>query len=700
MILGRRNNRARPKEIVQETELASGRFQRVVCPGRRWSKHASDASDGGRFDRARYPCNHVSSNDGAEDQAELLAIAAFTTPGIHKDTHVGGLSCLGPFYRSWAPFVRQRIPTENSAIGKDGEGYGKGRIRSSAARREPCCTREGPEEDVVRETAATAPKRRARTTDDEFDEAPVLLDDNESAEDQPNDDPEDPLNWPQWKKELNFVALLMTVGLIGGMKTAYMSVNSVLAVRFNVSYTAVASLTAVPLVLSAFTGLFSLAGSKMWGKRPVYLVSVVLIFIGAIWNMRAGNSFGQCMGARVFQGLGWGAFDTLVLGSIQDTYFEHERSARITMYHVLSISTTWGAPLFGGLASFNAGRFTIQFDIINAFQIIAIPLILFGAPETAYDRWSSGSVAQTPASGVSWMSRPPKPLGKPSVEEVKAYLRTMKPLSFTGMTDVRTLLQAPRAFVAPTTLLLFVITFIPYCALWSLTESLSLLFFPMPWMLRENSIGSLMAAPFIFSILTATGLAVYQKRHVGYSPYHTFCTLAGGTALAATGILAFGLKTNAVMSEVADEDPASVFKLDGVGAHLSFPLLSFLLGFLAAGATVVDTAIRPIIWRSTQFTSSNMNVCLRNVADMNAGVTCWRNLFAGIFVMTIPNAIVMWAGLKSTVIGLGVAQILVAIAVCCAWWLYDEQVRRMDGHVMGLVDLSMLKRTGSFFDTD
>lgn len=113
----------------------------------------------------------------------------------------------------------------------------------------------------------------------------------------------------------------MTVGLIGGMKTAYMSVNSVLAVRFNVSYTAVASLTAVPLVLSAFTGLFSLAVSKIWGKRPVYLVSVVLIFIGAIWNMRAGNSFGQCMGARVFQGLGWGAFDTLVLGSIQDTYF-------------------------------------------------------------------------------------------------------------------------------------------------------------------------------------------------------------------------------------------------------------------------------------------------------------------------------------------------------------------------------------------
>ncbi|GJC78221.1 putative MFS-type transporter [Colletotrichum liriopes] len=531
---------------------------------------------------------------------------------------------------------------------------------------------------------------------------------------QPTDDPDDPLNWPQWKKELNFVALMMTVGLVGGMKTAYMSVNSVLTVRFNVSYTAVASLTAVPLVVSAFTGLFGLMAAKVWGKRPVYLVSMVLIFIGAMWNMRAGDSFGECMGARVFQGLGWGAFDTLILGSIQDTYFvrlrdasgldpiadviqEHERNVRITAYNLLTIATTWGAPLLGGLAARNAGRFTVQFEIINAFQLIAIPLLVFGAPETAYERWFINSFAQTPASSVSWMSKPPKPLGKPSVEEVKAYLRTMKPLSFSGTLDLRTLLQGPRAFVAPTTLLLVLVTFMPYCTLWGLAESLSLLFFPMPWMLNESGIGSLMAAPLIFAILAVSGFTCYRKRHTDYTPYDTVCILGGGTALAAAGILAFGLKTHGVMSEGSD---AGAFKTGGVGAHLSFPLLSFLLGLLAAGVAVLDGAIRPIIWRSTQFTSSNMNVCLRNVADMDAGVACWRSLFAGVFVMAVPNAIVVWAGLKSTVLGLGVSQILVGAVMCGAWWVYDDYVKGLDGRVMGLVDLSMLKRTGSFFDTD
>ncbi|OHE96898.1 major facilitator superfamily transporter, partial [Colletotrichum orchidophilum] len=664
-----------------ETSPASGRFQRVVRPGRRWSEHASA---GGHSDNARYPCNRVSSNDAPGDQTELLAIAAGIMPGMSGACHA-----QGPDMEKGELDLAQ---PEGSHTASE-----KAMRRMSFERPPPPPPKDDPPRPITSSTkrlsfSTTVTQRKIKYGTGKHSKTELSP--------QPNDDPDDPLNWPQWKKELNFIALLMTVGLVGGMKTAYMSVNSVLAVRFSVSYTAVASLTAVPLVISAFTGLFGLAVSKIWGKRPVYLASMVSIFIGAIWNMRAGDSFGECMGARVFQGFGWGAFDTLVLGSIQDTYFEHERSGRITTYNLLSVTTTWGAPLFGGLASFNAGRFTVQFDIINAFQIIAIPLLLFGAPETAYERWSSGSVAQTPASGVSWMPKPPRPLGKPSVEEVKAYLRTMKPISFSGTMDLRTLLQAPRAFVAPTTLLLFVTTFIPYCALWSLTESLSLLFFPMPWMLQENSIGSLMAAPFVFAILATAGLAFYQNRHAYYSFYHTFCMLAGGTVLASIGILAFGLKTHAVMSEVAEKDPASVFKLDGVGAHLSFPLLSFLLGFLAAGVVIIDAAIRSVIWRSTQFTSSNMNVCLRNVADMDAGVTCWRNLFAGIFVMTIPSAIVMWAGLKSTVIGLGVAQILVVMAICCAWWLYDEQVRRMDGLVMGLVDLSMLKRTGSFFDTD
>jgi MFS family permease len=111
------------------------------------------------------------------------------------------------------------------------------------------------------------------------------------------------------------------VAMTGVTKTTFMTVNAQLTESYRVSYTAVAALTGVPLILSALTGFLCLVASRICGKRPLYLTSLLLVFIGTVWNTNVASSYAQCMAARVFQGLGWGAFDTLILGSIQDIYF-------------------------------------------------------------------------------------------------------------------------------------------------------------------------------------------------------------------------------------------------------------------------------------------------------------------------------------------------------------------------------------------
>jgi MFS family permease len=111
------------------------------------------------------------------------------------------------------------------------------------------------------------------------------------------------------------------VSMTGVMKTVFVTVNCVIAMHYEVSYTAAAALTGVPLLLSAATGFASLIAARIWGKRPLYLSSLLLILIGTLWSTNVQSSYAQCMAARVFQGLGWGAFDTLVMGSIHDTYF-------------------------------------------------------------------------------------------------------------------------------------------------------------------------------------------------------------------------------------------------------------------------------------------------------------------------------------------------------------------------------------------
>jgi len=369
----------------------------------------------------------------------------------------------------------------------------------------------------------------------------------------------------------------------------------------------------------------------------------------------------------------------------------------------------WGGPLFGGLASRNAQRFTLQFEIINSFYFVAIPLLFLGTAETTFDRqWSI--IARTPASSYSTRFAPLRPRGQlriPTKDDIRAYLKTIPLREYEGMADQRTLLQAPKAFLAPTTFILFLTTFLPYCSLWAVSESLSLMLAPAPFSLNESSIGNIMTGAFVFSVLVLTGFCLYRKWLEKFTMQVNVLTICAGSLLAAAAILAFGLEWHKILGKIpVREDGVSDEEFGrnvavSVSTNVSLPLLGILLGILAAGSNVLDATIAPLIIRSTQFTGSNLNVCLRNLADMTAGVHIWRSLFAGIFVQAIPSAFEgSSSAFKGHAIGLGVAQLLVAAGIAAAWWFYDESIRRKDGRVMGLVDLSMLKRNGSFFDHD
>lgn len=135
------------------------------------------------------------------------------------------------------------------------------------------------------------------------------------------------------------------VAVVGAMKTALVSVHKVLAVEEGVDYTAAVALTAVPLMVSALAGMAGTILARVWGKRPVYLVSAMVVFIGSAWNIDTGGQFAQDMAARIFQGLGWGAFDTLVLGSILDTFFVCPNSFEPRdLYHARAFSLTYILP--------------------------------------------------------------------------------------------------------------------------------------------------------------------------------------------------------------------------------------------------------------------------------------------------------------------------------------------------------------------
>lgn len=404
---------------------------------------------------------------------------------------------------------------------------------------------------------------------------------------------------------------------------------------------------------------------------------------------------------------------------------DHERGLRVAIHTIVSIATTWGPPLIGGVASQGPSGFRLQPTILSAFFVVAVPAIALGVPETTYDR-TSPYLLQTPSTANSEFkgSTPVTPRRVALREAFTEYVVKLKPKALGNKPDLRTLLQTLRAFVTPTTALLALVTLLPTGSLWGLTSSLSLLFYPIPFMLSPGVIGAIFLSPFLLSNAATAATALFPAWQNRFSPRMHMAAIAAASALALTGLLAFGLHLDKAMtppSPPAEASPSpsddvptasggerdgnvpirtSVFSLSDLGPPANVPACSFALGLVAAAAAVFHATAAPLIRASTSFTAANLAVATRITVDMTGGLACWQALVAGIFVMGTPNAVWWWAGLKAFCVGVGTAQAVVAAAVGVVWWFYGEAIRRWDGRTMGLVDLEGLKRTGSFFDMD
>lgn len=389
-------------------------------------------------------------------------------------------------------------------------------------------------------------------------------------------------------------------------------------------------------------------------------------------------------------------------------YQEHERYLKSAIYRIISVATTWGPPIIGGVTSQNVLGPSLQFEILAIFHVVSIPLLVLGAPESMYERSDSSMEKPTPgwAPNTGWSTLGLKSSSRfqrlPAwargrgfnVDKVIQYVKEVgPPRSYASAPGAvpGLLLQTPCALVAPTTMLVFLASFLPYSLLWGFSSSLSGLFARDPFDLFPATVGSLLATPFIMSTAVVAIFTLWREwskttQAFSVRSTHVF-VLTGGALLSMIGILAFGLYVSP--------------RLDEGDQGFRFSALSFVLGLIAAGSYILDATRAPHIIRSVGFTSPNLITSLRNEADMDAGVTIWRSLFTGIFVMAIPAAVVTSSsGLKSTGIGVAVVQLLLVGAIGAVWYMFDESIRALDGNVLSRVHLTFSKGSRSYFEFD
>ena len=102
------------------------------------------------------------------------------------------------------------------------------------------------------------------------------------------------------------------------------------------------------LILTIGLGLF-LANplAKMYGKRPVYIVAIAIMFATSVWGA-ATTQYNSFLASRIIGGIGMAPYEVLVQCTIGDMYFVHERATRLAVWNLFLLTGIAGGALVSG----------------------------------------------------------------------------------------------------------------------------------------------------------------------------------------------------------------------------------------------------------------------------------------------------------------------------------------------------------------
>jgi MFS family permease len=134
--------------------------------------------------------------------------------------------------------------------------------------------------------------------------------------------------------------------------------------------------------------------AKIYGKRPVYLLASVIMLVTSCWGA-ASKDYSSFLASRVVSAIGMAPYEILVLATIKDIYYVHERGTRIAVWNLFLMCGIAGGALISGYIIENLGfRWTFWICAI-LFGVFLFGIVLF-VPETTYRR-PPGLVAQLTA---------------------------------------------------------------------------------------------------------------------------------------------------------------------------------------------------------------------------------------------------------------------------------------------------------------
>ena len=170
----------------------------------------------------------------------------------------------------------------------------------------------------------------------------------------PTDDPNDPLNWSPRRKAINFGLVcfyaLVVYSIIDIATVVYGQVHD----ELGFSYEELNRSFAVSDAGIAIGGVLFLPLAFKYGRRPVYLFSIVVQLGTAVWQAKMQN-LADLYGFNMINGLASSISESICAITLADMFFVHQRGSLTNMLTISVNIGTFLAPVAAGYSAASQG---------------------------------------------------------------------------------------------------------------------------------------------------------------------------------------------------------------------------------------------------------------------------------------------------------------------------------------------------------
>ncbi|EFQ29591.1 major facilitator superfamily transporter [Colletotrichum graminicola] len=201
---------------------------------------------------------------------------------------------------------------------------------------------------------------------------------------QPEESANDPLNWPEWRRDCALLALGFYCMVGGGMTPLLAAGFTNVAQDYHIDTETVSLTTGLFMMGLGLGSVIFSPTAILYGKRPVYLFSAVIFIVSSVWAALSPN-FTSLILARIFQGIAVSPVECLPSATIAEIFFLHERAFRIGIYTLLLLGGKNLVPLVSAVV-IQALGWRWVFWVVTMVVAFAGVLLYFFVPETFWDR--------------------------------------------------------------------------------------------------------------------------------------------------------------------------------------------------------------------------------------------------------------------------------------------------------------------------